>query len=1016
MRLKILLFIVLLCGILANVCAQPCADTSARRELKTDSIWLYSVSTTGTSDGNMLIAGWKQKKYGPIYNAFGLLSKCRPDGTIIWSKGGLATDTFSITFAKAFELADQTILVEGHRFVSRPINHRYDLVLLKLSANGDVIWQRDIGYGLWNRDSTDTQIHINDLLSLPSGEIYIAGSINISGALPRLAMVAKLSAADGSIIWSKGLPVAPFAVTRAIGINLVNNQLQVVAHKLPEMYAYALNPATGDTLFCRRWGIPDNYPNNQYRSFYPTGFTRLNNGNLVMYGGATANLLNPFPGPYRDFMTFELSPSLDFVRSYVINSSNRRINNISTMTVYADGSAAFSRPYYGTAYGPGMFFGKMVNGQIVKERVISSYGQKSHGDMSNFVRAGTGGDFVVQQLTENSAAYRFIETMLLHDSDISSDCLGLSINHGSVMQEVFVRLPMEFDTIRNNVLVQMSRPPYILASDNINAPFACTTISKCDSLKLIPSATVLCPSTPLRIIVKKNKECGSKPAWKYDTAGIKSFAYINDSTVEITFDSVWTGYIGASINGCTILRDSVLIRVLRTPPALELGADTTLCPGNTIVLNARSGYASYLWQDGSTDSTFTITQPGKYHVQVNDACGNVLRDTVNANPHPPIPFELGNDLTKCNNDTVQVTAPAGFINYSWSPAYNISSVNGQSVQLFPLVETIYKVRAEKSPGCFAYDSIKVTVNRSPKIYLGADTSLCAGQNIILDAGAAFASYAWSTGETARQITISSPAKYSVIATTAEGCRSFDTLQLLQVFALPRVSLNKDSALCMGAIKLLDAGSGFKDYTWSNGSKAQSITVNSTGKWWVTVTDNNSCTGSDTSSVTKLIPSPKDFLPVDTAICTYGDITLKPASAYSKYLWSNNSVTPAITIEKPGLYWLQVSDANNCTGRDSVLVAQKDCMSGFFVPNAFTPDNKRSNNTFRPLIFGNVVKYRFSIYNRWGQLVFDTTEQGRGWDGTVAGKPQDSNVFLWICTYQFSGQAVKIEKGSVVLVR
>lgn len=1015
MRLKILFLVVLLCGTVADLYAQPCADTSGRRELRTDSFWLHSADVAGTSDGNMLIAGWNVSKYGPRYNSRGLIAKCRPDGSVIWAKGGLRSDTSSILFRKAFELSDGSILVSGIRTVKRPINDRNDMVLMKLSSAGDIIWQRNIGYALWNRDSTSSDIHINDIISLPSGEIYIAGQIATTDALPRMSMVAKLSSADGSIVWSKGLPVEFFAVTRALGINLVNNQLQVVAYRLPDMYAYALNPTTGDTLFCRRFGIPANYPNNQFRSFSPTGFTRLNNGNLVMYGRASLGLLSDTIGPFRNFMTFELSPSLDFVRSYVISTDNRFHSN-SRITVYADGSAAFSKFYPPKTSGESMFFGKMINGQIVKERLISSYGSKSLGTMTNFVKSGSGGDFTVQTITDSGASYRFIEALLLHDSDAPSDCIGQPMSHVSVTQETYTQLRLDYDTVKPNVLVQMQYPPYVLTDYAINAPLSCTTISKCDSLKLIPSATVLCPFTPLRISIKKNKECGSRPAWKYDTAGIKSFAYINDSTIEITFDSVWTGYIGASINGCTVLKDSVLIRVLRTPPALQLGGDTTLCPGNTIILNARSGYASYLWQDGSTDSIFTATQPGKYHVQVNDACGNVFRDTVNVNAHPPIPFELGNDLSKCNADTLQVTAPGGFINYVWSPAYNVNSANTQSVKIFPSVDTVYRVRAEKSPGCFAYDSIKVTVKRSPAINLGSDTSFCAGESMTLDAGPGFQSYAWNNGQTTRQLNISSAAKYSVTATTVDGCKSYDTLELMRIFALPKVTLNKDSVLCIGSVKLLDAGNGFNDYSWSSGLKTQTIAVSTAGKWWVTVTDNNGCRGSDTSSISKLIPSPKDFLFGDTAICTYGDITLKSSTGFSKYLWSNNSITPAVTIKNPGWYWLQVSDANNCTGRDSILVGQKDCLSGFFVPNAFTPDNRKANNSFRPLIFGNVVKYRFSVYNRWGQRIFDTAEKGRGWDGTVAGKPQSSGVFVWICTYQFSGQEVKIEKGSVVLVR
>jgi gliding motility-associated-like protein len=259
-------------------------------------------------------------------------------------------------------------------------------------------------------------------------------------------------------------------------------------------------------------------------------------------------------------------------------------------------------------------------------------------------------------------------------------------------------------------------------------------------------------------------------------------------------------------------------------------------------------------------------------------------------------------------------------------------------------------------------------------------------------------------------------RYSVIGTTAEGCRSYDTVYVNSVYPNPVVNLNKDTAICSGSVKLLDAGSGFADYAWSNGSNTRSIIANSQGLYWVTVTDNNGCKGSDTSRITSLWPAPKDFLPSDTAICTYGNLLLKPSGSFDRYLWSNNSITSSITVSKEGKYYLTVTDKNNCSGTDTVNVGRKDCLTGFFAPNAFTPDGKKANNNFKPLIFGNVVKYSFNIYNRWGQTVFHSTEPGRGWDGTIGGKPQDSNVFVWVCTYQFSGEPVKIEKGSVVLVR
>jgi gliding motility-associated-like protein len=72
--------------------------------------------------------------------------------------------------------------------------------------------------------------------------------------------------------------------------------------------------------------------------------------------------------------------------------------------------------------------------------------------------------------------------------------------------------------------------------------------------------------------------------------------------------------------------------------------------------------------------------------------------------------------------------------------------------------------------------------------------------------------------------------------------------------------------------------------------------------------------------------------------------------------------------------------------------------------------------FRPLLFGNVKKYQFTVYNRWGQIVFQTKELQKGWDGKVGGVPQQSNAFVWTCSYQFEGETQRTEKGSVMVIR
>ena len=87
-----------------------------------------------------------------------------------------------------------------------------------------------------------------------------------------------------------------------------------------------------------------------------------------------------------------------------------------------------------------------------------------------------------------------------------------------------------------------------------------------------------------------------------------------------------------------------------------------------------------------------------------------------------------------------------------------------------------------------------------------------------------------------------------------------------------------------------------------------------------------------------------------------------------------------------------------------------------MPNAFTPDNNRINDLFKPIIGGVVKHYQLWIYNRWGQLVFSSNNHLRGWDGKVNGVSQDSNVFVWVCIFQLEGQEERKERGTMLLVR
>lgn len=99
-----------------------------------------------------------------------------------------------------------------------------------------------------------------------------------------------------------------------------------------------------------------------------------------------------------------------------------------------------------------------------------------------------------------------------------------------------------------------------------------------------------------------------------------------------------------------------------------------------------------------------------------------------------------------------------------------------------------------------------------------------------------------------------------------------------------------------------------------------------------------------------------------------------------------------------------------TGTDTILINPKQCMSGFFVPTAFTPNGDGLNDDFKPLLFGNILTYEFIVYNRWGQVVFKSSQTNYGRDGRYKERPESGNVFIRTCHYQLEGEQVRSEKG------
>lgn len=996
-----------------------CYTISGRNFLKQDSLVLYTNDACKTKDGNVLVTG-EFGEYTPyLIESGGYCIKTDIEGNVLWAKlydsievGG----TDYTYYTRVIELANGSILLAGR--TKNKISGNDDFVLTKLDNNGNLIWLKTYEARLWQGfNGSGDSFPLTDLEEDPAtGAIYFTG-----GLWGGISCVTKVSSSDGSILWSNGYDgydsEQPFGIVinsdHVLLFDLVNGY-----YNQSYIQVTALNKTNGDTLFTK--SISQTGDASLARLYRGTQVVKLNNGHYRLCGPTTRYFQFPaFTGTIDLFHAgvIDLDENLNFVKAWGFKNRLEANGYNTKISLFPDGSGLFTMLDYVSSYNAETIICLFRDDQIYhqRKRLHANEGIPYEPASLQLADGGFLNIKLMGDSTKTGDQGSRIDYYRIHTSDTASLCIGLKDSSTSVYYFNFEPANRRINSVLPTIFRESRVKKFEQWNFSLHPDPACVVVSNCDTLVLRSTATTICPGNNVTITIGKNKACGSLVPLEYDSSFVSQVTKLNDSTYKFFFNAPGKGYINASLMGCQLMKDSIFIEVLPAVYSLDIGADTVICPGNQVVLKAGSGFASYQWQDGSADSIFTVTTPGTYYVTAINGCGTSYSDTVIVNDHPPIPMSIGADRTKCNKDTIQLNGPTGFINYNWLPNYQVSSTNTQTIIVNPAVDTSYVLRAELTPGCFAFDTVRVNVFRSPVISLGSDTSFCVGDSLLLNAGSGFVQYNWNNGSNAQQVTGYSAGVYSVEAMTAEGCKSFDTLRIVNVFNNPVVRLDTDNAICTGSSKLLDAGS-FAAYLWNDGSTARTLTVNQIGTYSVTVADNNGCAGSDTTSITALLPLPAGFLPADTSICTYDKLTLKPEQGFRSYLWDNNSINSNVTITKPGLYWLTVTDQNGCVGSDSVLVAPKDCLAGIYVPNAFTPNNDNLNDVIYPIIGGTIVQYQFSIFNRWGKLVFTTNELGKGWNGIVAGYPQDPGLFTWKCTYQLEGEKPKTAKGFVTLIR
>jgi gliding motility-associated-like protein len=459
---------------------------------------------------------------------------------------------------------------------------------------------------------------------------------------------------------------------------------------------------------------------------------------------------------------------------------------------------------------------------------------------------------------------------------------------------------------------------------------------------------------------------------------------------------------GTDVNGC---EDTDVVQVIvHALPVVDAGLDQIVCDGEQVTLSG-SGSLNYSWDNGVSNGIAFIPAVGTliYTMTGTDINGCEDTDQVSVTVNPLPAANAGIDQIECDGETVTLSA-SGALDYSW----NNGVVDG--VPFIPTVGIhIYTVTGTDINGCENDDNVQVTINPNPVVGAGANKVLCEGGSVTLS-GIGATAYAWNNG-VVNGVPFT-PAlgvqTYTLIGSFATGCSSIDSLTVT-VHPNPNVTTH-DAEICRGESVTLK-GFGADAYVWTNGviDNVPFYPTNS-GDYFVTGTTIFGCSGSAVAKViVHELPTANFYMTNDDfSIIDPSSMFMNTSSGAVSYIWDFNDGSPSSTEVSPyhefpstdvGTYMVQLTAISAFGCKDSTvrMIEIKEEVL-FYVPNAFTPDGDNFNGVFNPVFMDGFDPrdYTLYIFNRWGQIVFESHDTAEGWDGRfgLGGDYAQDGVYTW----------------------
>ena len=313
--------------------------------------------------------------------------------------------------------------------------------------------------------------------------------------------------------------------------------------------------------------------------------------------------------------------------------------------------------------------------------------------------------------------------------------------------------------------------------------------------------------------------------------------------------------------------------------------------------------------------------------------------------------------------------------------------------------------------CSSSDSVYIVSKNKPLLNLGSDTFLCSGDTILLAVNNTYDSYLWQNHS---QDTFCLASKQGIywLQVSKNACSNRDSIRIID-FNIPQQFLGRDTIICEGDQLQLDLLNLGTNYLWQDGSTTTNYTISKQGFYWLTIV--NECGAYTDSIYVEVFPLPKVNLGNDTILCFDDTLLLNVYNANSTYLWQDNSTESSFSISEKGLYWVKLTNSCGQAG-DTLRVEMNYCDCIYFIANAFSPNKDSINDYFSPMIQCEINDYVLKIFNRWGEMIFETNNAYEAWHGTFNNQPAPLGTYYYVMKIKSWKGKVYEKYGSVQLIR